>query len=102
MNETLLEIPRPNPDDASSRDGEGLPTGGAPGVRRKPIVIVGAGFAGIAAARALNRCDADVIVIDKRNHHIFQPLLYQVATAVFAPSEGPGRKSAAAWKGGII
>ena len=51
------------------------------------VVIVGGGFAGIAAARALNGCDADVVVIDRRNHQIFQPLLYQVATAVLAPSE---------------
>src|SRR5438477_8065949 len=58
-----------------------------PGVRRKRIVIVGGGFAGIAAARALRRCDADVVLIDRRNHHIFQPLLYQVATAVLAPAE---------------
>ena len=50
-------------------------------------MIVGGGFAGIAAARALKRCDADVVLIDRRNHHIFQPLLYQVATAVLAPSE---------------
>ena len=54
---------------------------------RPRIVIVGGGFAGIAAAKALRRCDADVVVIDRRNHHIFQPLLYQVATAVLAPSE---------------
>jgi NADH dehydrogenase len=54
---------------------------------RKRIVIVGAGFAGIAAARALKRSDADVILVDRRNHHIFQPLLYQVATAVLAPSD---------------
>ena len=59
----------------------------APDARRKRIVIVGGGFAGVAAARALKRCDADVVVIDRRNHHIFQPLLYQVATAVLAPSE---------------
>jgi NADH dehydrogenase len=50
-------------------------------------VIVGGGFGGLAAARALKRCDADVVLIDRRNHHIFQPLLYQVATAVLAPSE---------------
>jgi NADH dehydrogenase len=54
---------------------------------RKRVLIVGAGFAGIAAARALGRSEADVILIDRRNHHIFQPLLYQVATAVLAPSE---------------
>ncbi len=51
------------------------------------IVIVGGGFAGVAAARALRRCDAEIVLIDRRNHHIFQPLLYQVVTAVLAPSE---------------
>jgi NADH:ubiquinone reductase (H+-translocating) len=50
------------------------------------IVIVGGGFAGLAAARALRRCKAEIVLIDRRNHHIFQPLLYQVATAVLAPS----------------
>src|SRR5215510_5441421 len=51
------------------------------------IVIVGAGFGGIAAAKALRHADADVFLIDRRNHHIFQPLLYQVATAVLSPAE---------------
>src|SRR5208282_5622251 len=56
--------------------------------RDKPrIVIVGGGFGGVAAAGALRHCDAEVLLIDRRNHHIFQPLLYQVATAVLAPSE---------------
>ena len=55
--------------------------------KRKRVVIIGGGFAGIAAARALRRCDAEVVLIDRRNHHIFQPLLYQVATAVLAPAE---------------
>ena len=54
---------------------------------RPRVVIVGGGFAGVAAVRALKHCDADVVLIDRRNHHIFQPLLYQVATAVLAPSE---------------
>ena len=45
------------------------------------VVIVGGGFAGVAAARALRRAEANVIVIDKHNHHLFQPLLYEVATA---------------------
>jgi NADH:ubiquinone reductase (H+-translocating) len=67
--------------------GELRPRVGASGAARKRVVIVGAGFAGIAAARALKHCDADVVLIDRRNHHIFQPLLYQVATAVLAPSD---------------
>ena len=54
---------------------------------RKRVVIVGGGFAGIAAAHALRHADADVLLIDRRNHHIFQPLLYQVATAVLSPAE---------------
>jgi NADH dehydrogenase len=55
--------------------------------RRKRVVIVGGGFAGIAAARALKRADVEITLIDRRNHHIFQPLLYQVATAVLSPAE---------------
>lgn len=55
---------------------------------RKPVVlIVGGGFAGINAARALKRSNVEIILIDRRNHHIFQPLLYQVATAVISPAE---------------
>src|SRR6516162_8068657 len=59
----------------------------APRQERKRVVIIGAGFAGIAATRALRHADVDVILIDRRNHHIFQPLLYQVATAVLSPAE---------------
>src|SRR6478752_7370150 len=54
---------------------------------RKRVVIIGGGFAGIAAGRALKRADVEITLIDRRNHHIFQPLLYQVATAVLAPAE---------------
>jgi NADH:ubiquinone reductase (H+-translocating) len=54
---------------------------------RKRVVIVGGGFAGIAATRALRHANVDVVLIDRRNHHIFQPLLYQVATAVLSPAE---------------
>jgi NADH dehydrogenase len=55
--------------------------------RRPHVVIIGGGFAGIAAVKALRHCEADVTVIDRRNHHIFQPLLYQVATAVLSPAD---------------
>jgi NADH dehydrogenase len=55
--------------------------------RRPQIVIVGAGFGGLTAAKRLKRADADVTVIDRRNHHLFQPLLYQVATAALSPAD---------------
>ena len=49
------------------------------------IIIVGGGFGGLAAARALKKASAHVLLIDKTNHHVFQPLLYQVATSVLSP-----------------
>jgi NADH dehydrogenase len=51
------------------------------------IVIVGAGFGGLLAAMALRRADAEITVIDRENHHCFQPLLYQVATAALSPAD---------------
>src|SRR4051812_47712963 len=87
MSEILEEVRPQAPEVARPRDNERSPIAAVAGARRKRIVIVGGGFAGIAAARALKRCDADVMLIDRRNHHIFQPLLYQVATAVLAPSD---------------
>lgn len=54
---------------------------------RPHIVIVGAGFGGLSAAHALAGADADVTVIDRRNYHLFQPLLYQVATAGLSPAQ---------------
>lgn len=54
---------------------------------RPHVVIVGAGFGGLYAARALKRADARITVIDRRNHHLFQPLLYQVATAGLSPAD---------------
>ena len=85
MSQTLLDRP-PALKVVQPRASE-TPTPAALAERRKRIVIVGGGFAGVAAARALRQCDAEVVLIDRRNHHIFQPLLYQVATAVLAPSD---------------
>ncbi len=49
--------------------------------QRQRVVIIGCGFGGLEAAKALDQADVDVVVIDRTNHHLFQPLLYQVATA---------------------
>lgn len=54
---------------------------------RKRVVIVGAGFGGMSTAKKLAGKDVDVVLIDKHNHHLFQPLLYQVATADLSPAE---------------
>ena len=55
--------------------------------QRPHVVIVGGGFAGLRAARALRRAPVDVTLLDRRNHHVFQPLLYQVATAGLSAPE---------------
>jgi NADH dehydrogenase len=54
---------------------------------RNRIVIVGSGFGGIAAAKALRHADAEVTLVDRTNHHLFQPLLYQVAGAALSPAD---------------
>jgi NADH dehydrogenase len=54
---------------------------------RPRVVIVGAGFGGLAAAQALRRTPVEITLVDKRNHHLFQPLLYQVATAGLSPAD---------------
>src|SRR5438094_10044579 len=54
---------------------------------RPHVVVVGAGFGGLAAARRLAETPVRVTVIDRRNHHLFQPLLYQVATAGLSPGD---------------
>jgi NADH dehydrogenase len=51
------------------------------------VVIIGGGFGGLSAARALRREPVDVTILDRRNHHVFQPLLYQVAMAVLSPGD---------------
>ena len=54
---------------------------------RPHVVILGGGFAGLYCVRALDRADVRITLVDRRNHHLFQPLLYQVASAVLNPSE---------------
>jgi NADH dehydrogenase len=54
---------------------------------RPHVVIVGGGFAGLDAAKALRKAPVDVTIIDRHNHHVFQPLLYQVATAALSPGD---------------
>ena len=56
-------------------------------VQRPTVVIVGAGFGGLEAAKTLKHAPAELIVIDRQNHHCFQPLLYQVATAALSPAD---------------
>src|SRR5499433_407280 len=51
------------------------------------VIVVGGGFAGLAAVKALRRTPAEIMLIDRTNHHLFQPLLYQVATSVLTPSQ---------------
>ena len=55
--------------------------------QRPQVVIVGAGFAGLEASRALDKTEVDVTLVDAYNHHCFQPLLYQVATAALSPAD---------------
>src|SRR5215475_3789454 len=55
--------------------------------QRHRVVILGGGFAGLNAAQKLKRADVDVTLIDRRNFHLFQPLLYQVATGSLSPGQ---------------
>lgn len=55
--------------------------------QRPHVVIIGAGFAGLSAARALAKSPVDITLIDKHNYHLFQPLLYQMATAALSPAQ---------------
>lgn len=59
--------------------------------RRDPdkphVVVVGAGFAGLTAVKRLRKADVEIMIVDRQNHHLFQPLLYQVATAALSPGD---------------
>ena len=56
-------------------------------MNKKTVVIIGGGFGGLNSAKAFKNTDFEVIVVDKTNHHLFQPLLYQVATAALSPGD---------------
>src|SRR5690349_15061249 len=71
----------------ASQAGALAPISAAAVIGRPRVVILGAGFGGLYAAKALRKADADVFVVDRRNHHLFQPLLYQVATAALNASD---------------
>lgn len=58
-----------------------------PADRMPRVVVVGAGFAGLATVQALSRAAVDITLVDRRNYHLFQPLLYQVATAALSPAD---------------
>ncbi|HEX5061787.1 MAG TPA: FAD-dependent oxidoreductase, partial [Kofleriaceae bacterium] len=54
---------------------------------RPHVVVIGGGFGGLTAAKKLKHAPVNVTLVDRRNHHLFQPLLYQVATAALAPAD---------------
>ena len=64
-----------------------VPVATRPATGRPTVVIVGAGFGGLRAARALRKAPVNVVLVDRHNYHLFQPLLYQVATAGLEPEE---------------
>ena len=60
------------------------PAGAAPAGRPR-VLIIGGGFGGLFAAKFLRRADVDITLVERTNHHLFQPLLYQVATGILSP-----------------
>src|SRR5213595_2054473 len=85
MSETTAAArPTPTPGLRSRADPGQVP---AEGTARPRVVIIGAGFGGLGAARALRKAPVDVVLVDRHNYHLFQPLLYQVATAGLEPEQ---------------
>jgi len=73
--------------DPPQPEAQGQPAPRARPLRERQAVVIGGGFAGIACAKALGRAGISATVVDRRNHHLFQPLLYQVATAALSPAD---------------
>ena len=78
---------KPSSSDGVSSDGSGLEDSAESAKPRPRVVIIGGGFAGLSAAHVLGNKPVDVTLVDRANHHLFQPLLYQVALATLAPSD---------------
>src|ERR1700728_359338 len=72
---------------ASALEMGSVDSGRPPQSKRPQVVIAGAGFAGLQAAKSLAKVDVDISLVDAVNHHCFQPLLYQVATAALSPAD---------------
>src|SRR3977135_2159166 len=79
--------PRAAPPDDGQQPEAGQAKGSSMAQQRPNVVIVGAGFGGLEAVRALSKAPVEVTVVDRQNHHCFQPLLYQVATAALSPAD---------------
>lgn len=73
--------------DRPQPEAQGQPPPRARPLRERQAVVIGGGFGGIACAKALGRAGISATVVDRRNHHLFQPLLYQVATAALSPAD---------------
>jgi NADH:ubiquinone reductase (H+-translocating) len=86
MNDIVSSVDAPRRGGAGESKSEQVPRR-LSGKHKPRVVIVGGGFAGIVAPKSLRGCDANVTLIDRHNHHVFQPLLYQVATDLLVPSE---------------
>jgi len=87
MSQNIETTPATTPDNKQTQPQAPASTRPKPTAVKPRVVIVGAGFGGLQAAKALRKAPVQVTVIDRSNHHVFQPLLYQVATAGLSPAD---------------